>query len=557
MRRILMVSAVIMVLALVLWFQPAAAQVFSFSLDRLTVDVYFQADGTARIDYAFVFTNDASASPLDYIDIGLPTHDYSLSSVSAWLGIEPVSRVTDSSAVDPGIAVWLDPTYIQPGETATMSVSIARVGGMFYRADEPQGYASAQFSPSWFGSEYVHGTTDIAVSFHFPPGVQPDEPRWFSPPSGWPQESPATSIDTEGRVVYTWSNSAGNGYTQYTFGAAFPAQYIPQEAIAAPSLFARLGIDQDTVFGLACCGGVFALIAGFMGLAISGDRRRRLAYLPPKIAIEGHGIKRGLTAVESAVLLQTPLDKVMTMILFGLVKKGAAHVTSEDPLAIEPTEPAPELREYEKAFLTGMIEPPGRKRQNALQQVAVQLVRSVQNSMKGFSLSETRDYYKSIMDKAWDQVEAAGTPEVRSEKFSENIEWTMLDDDFDDRTRRTFRSGPVILPTWWGSYRPSQAPGSSGGGLARPAPSGGSSSPSLPHLPGADFAATVVTSVQNTAGKLVSNVTSFTTGVTQVTNPPPKVSYSSSRGGGSRSGGGCACACACAGCACACAGGGR
>jgi hypothetical protein len=555
MRRILWVSTFLTLALTIAGSLPAAAQVYSFSLDRLTADVYFEADGTARIDYAFVFTNDDFAEPLDYIDIGVPTSDYSLSSISGWLDDEPVSQVTTSSAVDPGIAVW-PARYIQPGETATLRVSIPGVGGMLFRADQPEGYASAQFSPSWFGSEYVHGTSDITVSFHFPPGVQPDEPRWFQAPSGWPEEAPSTGFDDEDRVVYRWSNALGNGYTQYTFGAAFPAQYVPQGAIANPSLFARLGIDEDAVFGLACCGGILAFIAGVTALSVSADRRRRLAYLPPKIAIEGHGIKRGLTAVESAVLLQTPLDRVMTMILFGLVKKGGARVTSEDPLKVEALEPAPELRAYEKAFLTAMAEPEGRKRQNALQQSAVQLVRSVQSSMKGFSLKETREYYKSIMEKAWAQVEQAGTPEVRSEQFADNIEWTMLDDDFDDRTRRTFRTGPVFLPHWWGAYRPSHIPASSGGGKVA-APSRGPSAPSLPHLPGADFAASVVTSVQTTAGKLVSNVTSFTSGVTQVTNPPPKVSYTSSRGGGGFRSGGCACACACAGCACACAGGGR
>jgi hypothetical protein len=52
---------------------------------------------------------------------------------------------------------------------------------------------------------------------------------------------------------------------------------------------------------------------------------------------------------------------------------------------------------------------------------------------------------------------------------------------------------------------------------------------------------------------IVGNLTSFTGGVTEVTNPMPKTSSSGrSYGGGGHS---CACACACAGCACACADG--
>ena len=44
------------------------------------------------------------------------------------------------------------------------------------------------------------------------------------------------------------------------------------------------------------------------------------------------GIKRGLTAVESAILLEQPMDKILTMILFAVIKKGAATVTKRDPL---------------------------------------------------------------------------------------------------------------------------------------------------------------------------------------------------------------------------------
>src|SRR3989337_3434428 len=109
------------------------------------------------------------------------------------------------------------------------------------------------------------------------------------------------------------------------------------------------------------------------------------------------------------------------------------------------------------------------------------------------------------------------------------------------RTRRTFTSGPVYVPVWWSNYSPARP--------ATPVVSGtsvrGSGAVSLPHLPGADFAASMARSVQNSAGALVGNVAAFTQGVAKTTNPPPVTrSY-----GGSRSGGGRACARACARCA--------
>src|SRR5690606_10930799 len=150
-------------------------------------------------------------------------------------------------------------------------------------------------------------------------------------------------------------------------------------------------------------------------------------------------------------------------------------------------------------------------------------------------------YYKSITEKAWQQVEQAKTPQVQSKQYDENIEWTMLDKDYDDRARRVF-TRPVYVRMWWNSYGPTYAGGRTIA-TGAPAVSGGRSGSST--LPGADLAASVVTGVQSFASNVIGDVTEFTSKVTNVTNPPPPPSRSS---GGGRSGG-CACACACAGCA--------
>jgi hypothetical protein len=287
--------------------------------------------------------------------------------------------------------------------------------------------------------------------------------------------------------------------------------------------------------------------------ALAGNRRK-LQYMSPKIAIEGHGIKRGLTAVEAAILMEQPLDKVMTMILFGVVKKGAAAVTKRDPLTIEVKEPRPEgLHEYESKFLQAFKETGTKERRKLLQDMTVALVKSVSEKMKGFSRKETIEYYKRIMETAWDQVQKAETPEVQMAFFDQQLEWTMLDKDYDDRSRRVF-TRPVYVPMWWGNYDPTfPRPTLT---MGRAAPAAPSQPPGRTSLPGADFAASVVTGTQTFSQKVIGNIQEFTGRVTNVTNPPPKPT-SGGRSGGGRSGGGCACACACAGCACACAGGGR
>jgi hypothetical protein len=282
-----------------------------------------------------------------------------------------------------------------------------------------------------------------------------------------------------------------------------------------------------------------------------------MKYMPPALAVEGTGVKRGLTAVEAAILLEAPLDRVVTMILFGLVKKGIVTVESEKPLKLQVADPSPKdvkLWYYERRFLDAVLDD-GKLGQKALREMIIDLIGDVNKKMTGFSRAESKAYYKDIAARAWKQVEAADTPEVLGKRWGEGLEWTMLEDDWDDRTRRVFHDRPVVLPHWWWFYRPwGASTAHARPSTPMPTPSGGGTPVTLPTLPGADFANTVVTGIENTANTVVSGVDNFTSRITQSTNPPPKSSSSSSRGGGGYS---CACACACAGCACACAGGGR
>jgi hypothetical protein len=211
-----------------------------------------------------------------------------------------------------------------------------------------------------------------------------------------------------------------------------------------------------------------------------------------------------------------------------------------------------DLREYEATFLEAFQEGNKSGRRRALQDMMVTLVKGVANKMRGFSKRETVEYYKKITDDAWQQVQNADTPKVMSKLYDENLEWTMLDSDYEGRTQEVFTGRPVYAPRWWPMYIGSQV---AGGRSVISAPSRSTGGRvSLPTLPGADFAASMVKGTQDFAGGVVGNLADFTGGVTKVTNPPPPPS--TSRGGGF-SGGGSSCACACAGCACACAGGGR
>ena len=530
---------------------------YYFRLEKEIVHVYWNNDGSMSLDYTFHFQNDTNGHAIEFVDVGMPNNSWRYSSVTADVNGNAVDISTDYQGNGTGFAVDLGDYAIATGASGVVHVYVGYIDKVLYPNDEIEDYASAVFGTTWFGSQYVFGTTDLTVSLHLPTDIQPEEPRYYYPSDNWGgNQEPESYMDSNGRVTYTWHDPNANGHTQYTFGASFPSSYVPASAITTPSIWDRMGFDEDAFFGLFmfCCIGFF-----FLGIPIlSGisQRKRKMKYMPPKIAIEGHGIKRGLTAVESAILMEEPLDKVMTMVLFGVIKKNAATVTKRDPLRIKVADPIPEkLHKYEKDFLAAFSDGKNNRasQRKKLQKVTVGLIKSVGKKMKGFSRKETLAYYKSIMERAWKQIEAADTPEVKSQMYDEALEWTMLDKNYDDRTRDVFRTGRAYVPMWWGRYDPAFKPATATRTSSMPSASGGKSlASSMPQLPGADFAASMVTGAQGFSEKVIGNLNKFTNPVTQKTNPPPV-----SSSGGSSSSGGCACACACAGCACACAGGGR
>jgi hypothetical protein len=568
-------ALLLLVFLLVSFTGTGSAQTYLFSVDSENVVVTITDQGSMNVDLTYQFSNSPSASPLDYVDIGLPNNSFNLSDVSATIDGNAIYDISyaDAQYVETGygVTLGLGSNAILPGQSGMVKVSIDGISSVIYYADQKEipDYASFQFSPNWFSSDFIQGTTNFSMTLVLPPGVGEDEPRYFLPEGGWPGgTTPESGHTPSGQIYYTWRSGSANAYTQYIFGAAFPKSYVPESIIATTP-----PINWGDFLPYICCLGLFILVIVIIVVAARNAAKRKLKYLPPKISIEGNGIKRGLTAVEAAVLMEQPMDKVLTMILFSVIKKGAAEVVTREPLDVVPLATVPPaMQTYETEFLNA-FKLKGAERQKALQEMMVSLIKTLSEKMKGFSRKETITYYEQIIERAWAQVTAAETPEVKSEKYEEVMDWTMLDKQYDTRTRDVFGSGPVFLPTWWGGYDPSyrRTTSTATAGIPKvgktsipstPQPSMLNRPVSLPHLPGSDFAASMVKGVQGFSGNVIGSVAAFTSAITNKTNPVPKPApstggsswRSSGGGGGSHS---CACACACAGCACACAGGGR
>jgi hypothetical protein len=530
---------------LLILLSPASAD-YRFEVPRNVSWVTIDQAGQADLYYSLTFRCLPEGQAIDIVDIGMPNGSYRLESAQARIGDRTLSDIRVSEYVKPyGVEVHLDDMAIQPGDSGTLEFWI-HLNKVLYQDSQDKAYASFKFSPTWYGSEYVSGRTYLECNFVFPPGVSENEPRYHEK-----QFSEAWVDTTDNTVVYRWIMESVEPDEQYFFGASFPAKYVAAASVGRPdSLPLRMlsGFFKMIwgIFSFILNTFFFWLFAGIIFIGFKQNQKRRMKYLPPEVSVEGVGIKRGLAAPEAGILLELPLDKVLTMMLFGMVKKGALEVASRSPqLKLKVLDASLADQPYEKTFLES-LDKQGVAPVPKLQALMIDFIKAVNDKMKGFSRKETVSYYKGIVARAWQQVQAAGTPELKSKELEEQYDWLSMDPNYRGRMNRHYGTDYVYLPRWWGRW-------GYGGGVGGGGSSGKGPSVQMPKLPGADFANRMTTGLEGLAAGLVGKVDSFTGKVTDKTNPVP-VSSGSGRSSG---GGGCACACACAGCACACAGGGR
>lgn len=588
------ISLITVLMLIILPLSSVYAQSYRFKVTRYDVQAVIEADGTLTLFYEMDFENDPNGHAIDFVDLGMPNDNYQLSNISATINGTLVPEINHSSYVK-GAELALGEYQIPPGGTGTVQAKIVGITGVLfpYDQDDRENYVNFQFMPNYFDSDADKSqNTDYTLSIVLPPDVGSDEGVYYYP-DRWPGEKDAVATLTveDKRVIYEWHATNANTRTEYLFGVAFPASAVPESSVSSSKYLSQGQIDNTgsnsvqffpKLLGNICSSmkflvplGIIILISIFSSKKqMQETEKRKLQYLKPTLSVEGHGIKRGLTAVEAAILLEESLDQVLTMILFGLLKKEAISVINQDPLVIETNSPLPEgLYDYETKFIEALGHEKKTSQRSALQILIVELIKSVEQKMKGFNAKDTKAYYKDIVQRAWSAVEGANTPEVKSAQFEHTLEWTMLDEDFSGRTTRTFMDTPVFIPRWWwrydNTYRPYMsspvADTAGSGNMASSVPGLASSSSStsskpsfsLPNIPGATFAASVISGGANMTNSIIGDSKVFTSQVTNRTNPIPKTSSSGSgryTGGGGSS---CACACACAGCACACAGGGR
>jgi hypothetical protein len=515
------------------------AQDIQYHLDHEYATIWINQDGTIDLLYNITITCDQGTIRRVYV--GQPNGDFTMGLAEDENG--NILQTRDASqGEDYKVQVDLY-TPITTGQSIQFTL-LTNVGYMIWKDDYNPGNAGMQFIPCWWDDGQVY---ELRVYVALPLNVTDNDvkcqPNWNG-----------TSVE-DGRLVLYWERynlQPGDKFPQDTdglpyCGVSFPAEYVEHYFVPEGGAIAFL-----KNYGVWIVALLFFL--GIIGSVVYVVRKGN--YVRPIMKMETLGIRRGLTAVEASHLLGLKPTKIVTAILYSLLKKRAVWVTSTKPsvnLKVIEQSDKP-LRYYEKRFLKA-IKKDGSLSEEKLAKTIMHLRDEVEDKLRGYCRRDTIKYYEKIVEKAWDQVEKAGTAHLASKAYDEQLLWLLLDGNFESRTKDAFRTrvfepAPFWFWYWYGYHyhpKPEYKPTTTPSGPKAP-----------PKIPGADFANNIATAVEGTANNIVVNLEKFANAIIPAPPPSQKTSRQPVR---QRSSCACACAacacvCACVSCACACASGG-
>ncbi|WP_254591268.1 hypothetical protein [Methanocella conradii] len=448
---------------------------------------------------------------------------------------------------------------LKPGDHAYLRIN-STLPGFVYRADK-EGYDIVTFIPPWWDM-YIR---DTQVKFYLPGNV--------------PQEQVFTgqkmydNIGVEqGRTWVYFESKELAPNEQFQVAVSFPDSYMAPGAVAGkatetphyPSDFGGVAGLFDAL--LSCsCPAIFLLFM-FITIAVTiiGSLSRK-PYSSPVVSMDGIGVNKNLDPVEAATLLRVDPKRVLTMIMFGMMKNGNVKLLSTDPIRLELVS-RKGLNYYEKLFADSIVN--DRLDEDKLLECFKVLARRVVDKTRPYCRKDTEDYYRSKIEEAWAEIKAVDTPELKLEKYDANMFWLMADEEFAKKTREYVSDLPesrtVIVPEyyWWYPYyfglphHWGQGSGQPSTGEAKP---GGTQAPTNKTTASVEsFANSISNSVEAMSAGVVGGVERFLGIRDQANAPPPVSTYRPARSGGGSSCAcvSCACACVSCACACACAGGG-
>jgi hypothetical protein len=525
-----------------------SGQVKQYHIEHEWAKAWINQNGSIDLFYDISFAADVGS--FTWVEIGQPQSDFTIGTAFDQYGHTLTTQDT-SSSTDFKVRVYFA-SSLPAGQTVRFNLT-TNVAKMIYEDTTNPGNVGMKFIPTWWVSTptaQVSTIDDLRVSIVLPQGVNSSIVKTLES-AFWNN----TSLEPDGRLAVYWNRTNLPADEQFQFGVSFPKEFV-QSYEPAPSGTTAFLQQYGFLFVIL---GVFVVIGGIVVVAT-----RKRQYVTPTLSMETLGIKRGFTAVEASQLLDMKPTRIVTEILFSLLQKRAVWVESTNPSLklkimpefqnkIGPAE-AP-LRYYEIDFL-GSIKTDGALDEEKLARTVMALRDTVEEKMRGYRRNDTIDYYRKIVDKAWQQVEQAGTAELASKAYDEQLLWLFLDPNYSTKTKTAFQShvfepSPFWLWYWYSYQNYNRNP------TYRPNVETPAQAAKPPSIPGADFADNVVTAVEKTSNNFVTNIEKFANAIVP-SAPVVKASSQPARHGSSCvcACAACACACVCVSCACACAGGG-
>lgn len=600
----------------------ARAQSYSFDVEYMECDVYIETDGSITIEYLITFYCHFGAHEIDWVDIGFPNEHYDISSVEATINGKEISssKIGESPYVTHGVEIGLGSDAIQPGERGTLYVK-GNNPKMIYEDYEDTSLASMEFSPTWFDDDFCDEYEELVVNIHFPQDLSEeygDVVKYHY------DKYDEYSEDANGNLVYTWEDtnlpmkqhmygvSFPKEYVDsFQPGTANPAlislvvsillvlmiialvvaitllaiqykryqkRYYPPVTKKNPSSYFSvcfcvvfLGLMVTVIFSedfldtfiIFVFGAVFIGSFGVIGFFVYKAIDKRLMKLPydkPNIKIDSVGANKHLSVVEAAIIQNTPLNKVIFLIMFPLIRSGHLEILGTEPLKFKVREPkdAKKLKVYQQKFLKAMLKTGPKEgsqiSEAKLKKLLIDLIKATYKKMKGFDLDKTIRYYNTKIADAWKEIQDL-PEEVEWDDIEKQYDWLILDDDFKPKSKKYLRDRYYYHSPYWYRryyYYHHYYPMYYHGRYYSDRPK---TTVPTEHINIHSFSDSIVRGIENISNSMVTGFSNFANSILQAVAPMP--TGGSGSGSGRSGGGGCACACACAGCACACAGGGR
>ncbi|MFB3888731.1 MAG: hypothetical protein ACE14S_04505 [Candidatus Bathyarchaeia archaeon] len=516
----------------------ASAETRVYRFNQEWAKLWINDDGTVDLFYNVSLTLDSGAN-INFVRLGQPNSDFKVGKA-----LDQYGHRLDASADGTAVRVNLY-TPLTAGSTVWFTV-ITNVGDMLSPDSMNPGNLGMQFAPQWMDVPI----NDVRIQIVLPLNVTVNDVKTTE--RFWQ----GTSTEPDGRLALYWETPVLGANEQYIVGVSFPQTALPGYGQQPAG-----GNEFLQNYGPLLAGAFFIIVI----IVIIGVATRKKAYQTPKVSMETLGIRRGFTAVEASYMLSTPFKptQIVTEILYSLLQKRAVWAESTKPvlkLRVMPafqnkkgTDESP-LRYYEIDFLEA-IKQDGTLSEEKLAKTIMYLRDTVEEKLRGYSRKDTVEYYRKIVDKAWDQVRQAGTAELASNAYDENLLWLLLDPSYRSRTEnafqtRAFEPNPLWFWYWYGYTHYSPRP------TYQPKIDAPAQSAKPPSIPGAEFANNIATSLEKTSGNIVANLEKFANSI--IPAKPSQASHEPARHGANCvcACATCACACACVSCACACAGGG-